>query len=134
VLAGNESFVERARRTRKLLGGGMRQAGLLAAPGLLALENVDRLAQDHERAERLASALDDLEGLAAPTPDTNIVLVDTTGTGLTAAEFLDHCADAGLQGTEFGESTARFCTHLDVDDEDVTRAIDVVETVLEATD
>jgi len=130
VLAGDEAFVERARRNRKLFGGGMRQAGLIAAPGLLALENVDRLAEDHERAERLATALDELPGLQVPEPDTNIVLVETTDTGLTAGEFLDRCADEGVRGTEFGDWTARFCTHLDVDDEDLSRAVEVVESVL----
>jgi threonine aldolase len=131
VLAGSDAFIERARRNRKLFGGGMRQAGLLAAPALLALENVDRLAEDHERAERLAGGLDELPGLDVQPPETNIVLVDTSDTGLTAPAFLDRCAAAGVEGTTFGEWTARFCTHLDVDDTDIERAIETVADVLE---
>ncbi|WP_336035693.1 threonine aldolase family protein [Halobacterium yunchengense] len=130
MLAGTESFVEDARRVRKLLGGGMRQAGIVAAPGLVALGNRDRLHVDHERAERLAAGLDALGDLSAPEPDTNIVLVDTTAAGLTAAELLDRCEDEGVQGSEFGEYTVRFCTHLDVDDEDVEAAVDAVERAL----
>jgi threonine aldolase len=132
VLAGSESFIERARRNRKLFGGGMRQAGMVGAPGLLALENVERLADDHRRAQQLAAGLDELPGLSVPTPETNIVLVDTTETGLAAPEFLDRCAEAGVRGTKFGEWTARFCTHLDVDDEDIEQAIDTIEQALDA--
>jgi len=69
ILAGDEAFVEEARRVRKLFGGGMRQAGMIAAPGLLALENVDRLADDHANAERLAAGLADVPGVDAPAPD-----------------------------------------------------------------
>jgi threonine aldolase len=127
MLAGSEAFVERARRVRKLLGGGMRQAGVIAAPGLLALENRDRLEVDHENARRLAAELDDIEGLSVPEPDTNIVLVDTTETGLTAAAFLERCAEEGVQGSEFGEYTVRVGTHRDVDDADVTDAVAAVE-------
>ncbi|WP_232703367.1 threonine aldolase family protein [Halobacterium wangiae] len=127
MLAGSEAFVERARRTRKLMGGGMRQAGVIAAPGLLALENRDRLDVDHENARRLAADLDAVEGLSVPTPDSNIVLVDTTETGLTAAEFIERCEDEGVQGSEFGEYTVRFCTHLDVSESDVADAVAAVE-------
>ncbi|PSP77042.1 low specificity L-threonine aldolase [Halobacteriales archaeon QH_6_68_27] len=77
MLAGPAEFIERARRVRKLMGGGMRQAGVIAAPGLRALENRHRLAEDHDNAERLAAALDHIPGLSAPTPETNIVVVGT---------------------------------------------------------
>jgi len=127
MLAGSEAFVERARRTRKLMGGGMRQAGVIAAPGLLALENRERLDVDHENARRLAAELDDLEGLSVPVPETNIVLVDTTETGLSAAEFLENCEAEGVLGSEFGEYTVRFCTHLDVDAADVDECVAAVE-------
>ncbi|WP_353634823.1 low specificity L-threonine aldolase [Halobacterium sp. NMX12-1] len=130
MLAGSEEFVEEARRVRKLMGGGMRQAGVIAAPGLEALANRDRLHVDHERAKELAAGLDDLDGLSVAEPDTNIVLVDTTGTGETAAALLERCEQEGVRGSEFGEHTIRFCTHLDVDDEDVAAAIDAVERAL----
>jgi len=126
MLAGSEAFVERARRVRKVLGGGMRQAGVVAAPGLLALDNRDRLAADHERARRLAAGLDDVEGLAAGTPDTNLVYVDSADAGLTARELVDACEARGVVAGTAGEHRARFCTHLDVDDEDVSAAIERV--------
>jgi threonine aldolase len=127
VVAGSEAFVEEARRVRKLFGGGMRQAGMIAAPGLLALENRHRLDEDHALAAELARGIDAVPGLSAPDPDTNIVLVHTEEAGLTAAELLDRCEDAGVLGSEFGEHTVRFCTHLDVDGGDVVDAVDAVE-------
>ena len=128
VLAGSEGFIERARRHRKLFGGGMRQAGIIAAPGLEALSNVDRLAEDHDNAERLAAGLDDIDGLAVGSPDTNIVLVETEPT---AEAFLDRVADEGVRGTAFGEHVVRFCTHLDINREDVERAVESVERAME---
>jgi threonine aldolase len=129
MLVGPEAFVERGRRTRKLLGGGMRQAGVIAAPGLLALENVDRLAEDHANAERLAAGLDGVEGLSAPEPDTNIVLADTSDLGVGAEAFVDACAEREVGASTFGPYTVRFCTHLDVDGEDVREATGRVERV-----
>ncbi|GAB7008350.1 threonine aldolase family protein [Halorubrum trueperi] len=124
ILAGDEEFVEAARRVRKLFGGGMRQVGMIAAPGLLALENVDRLADDHANAERLAAGLDALDGVAAPEPDTNIVVARTEAAGLPAGDLVDACDDAGVGGVEFDDYTTRFTTHLDVDDTDVDDAIE----------
>ncbi|MFC4356985.1 threonine aldolase family protein [Halobium salinum] len=130
MLVGPEEFVEEARRTRKLLGGGMRQAGMIAAPGLLALENVDRLAEDHANAGRLAEGLDALTGLSVPEPDTNIVLVDTAGVDVPADEFVAACAERDVGASTFGAYTVRFCTHLDVDEADVETAIDRVGPVV----
>jgi threonine aldolase len=127
VLAGGEEFVERARRTRKLLGGGMRQAGIVAAPGLLALENVDRLATDHANARVLADGLDAVKGLAAPTPDTNIVQVDSRDAGLTAEAFVAAIEEAGVRAGALDEYTTRLCTHLDVDRGDVEEAVGRVD-------
>jgi threonine aldolase len=121
MLAGSSEFIERARRVRKLLGGGMRQAGIIAAPGLLALENVERLGEDHENARRLAAALDDLPGLTVPEPETNIVLVETEDL---ANEFLDRCADVGVEGGAFDAFLVRFVTHQDVDRTDIETAIE----------
>jgi threonine aldolase len=121
LLAGSESVVESARRVRKLLGGGMRQAGVVAAPGLVALSNRDRLERDHDTARRLAAGLDDLEGLDAREPETNIVLVETAAP---AEEFLETCEAAGVLGVPFGDHVVRFCTHLDVDADDIDAAVD----------
>jgi threonine aldolase len=124
MLAGDSSFVAAARRHRKLLGGGMRQAGIVAAPGLVALENRERLAEDHANAERLAAGLDAVEGLRAREPETNIVLIETDEP---AAAFLERCEEADVLGVPFGERVVRFCTHLDVDRADVQTAVERIE-------
>jgi threonine aldolase len=135
VLAGPQEFIDRARRTRKLFGGGMRQAGVIAAPGLQALENVERLADDHANAEKLAAGLDRIEGLSAPTPDSNIVMVDTEGAGLTAEAFTEAIGERDVLASGFGEYVTRFCTHLDVDEGDVDEALDrIAAAVDEARD
>jgi threonine aldolase len=131
VLAGSEEFVAEARRVRKLFGGGMRQAGLVAAPGLLALENVDRLADDHANARRLASGLDEIPGLSAATPDTNIVQVSSEDAGLTAEAFVDACADRGVLGGAHGAHLTRFCTHLGANAEDVAEAVERVAAAVD---
>ena len=124
MLAGPVEFIERARRVRKLMGGGMRQAGIIAAPGLRALENRHRLAEDHDNAERLAAALDHIPGLSAPTPETNIVVV---GTDDPAEDVVAACESEGVGCVAFGEHRVRFCTHWDVDADDVDAAIERVE-------
>jgi threonine aldolase len=124
ILAGPEAVIEEARRVRKLFGGGMRQAGMIAAPGLEALANRERLAEDHRRAERLADGLDRVDGLDVDAPETNIVLVHTDRP---AETVLDDCEDEGLLGVPFAEHTIRFCTHWDVSDEDVDSAIEAAE-------
>jgi len=123
MLAGPEAFVERARRIRKLLGGGMRQAGIVAAPGLLALESYDHLAEDHDNARRLAEGLDTIEGLSVQEPETNIVLAETDRP---AEIFLDACEREGVLGVPFDDHVVRFCTHWDVDSTDIDRAIEGV--------
>ena len=131
ILAGSEAFIEDARRVRKLFGGGMRQAGMIAAPGLLALENVDRLADDHANAERLAAGLDAIDGIDAPKPDTNIVVAYTDESKIPAADLVDACADANVGAVPFDTHTTRFTTHLDVDADDVDAAVDRVSDVVD---
>ncbi|MFD1598080.1 threonine aldolase family protein [Halobellus rarus] len=131
ILAGDAAFVESARRVRKLFGGGMRQAGLIAAPGLLALENVDRLRVDHENAAALASGLDDVDGLRAAEPDTNIVQVFTDELGVEAERFVDACEERGVLGGVHGPYLTRFCTHLDVTRADVAEAVERVAGVVD---
>jgi len=126
MLAGSTEFVERARRVRKLMGGGMRQAGIVAAPGLLALDNRERLHEDHRRARELAAGIDDIDGFGAREPETNIVLVETDEP---AATVLDALEEQGVAGVAFGEKTIRFCTHWDVDDAAIETAIERVSRV-----
>lgn len=100
LLCGTAGFIHRARKWRKLLGGGMRQAGVLAAAGLFALdENVDRLTEDHDNARVLAEGLLRIPGIKIdPTAiQSNIVFFDITSTGVDTAEFLKRLADAGVR-------------------------------------
>jgi threonine aldolase len=120
MLAGSEQFIEDARRLRKLFGGGMRQAGIIAAPGLEALDNRERLAEDHRRAERLADGLAAVDGFTVTDPETNIIIVKSDRH---ADDVLADCEDAGVRASAFDEETIRFCTNLDVTDEDIDEAI-----------
>jgi threonine aldolase len=120
MLAGSEEFIARARRNRKLFGGGMRQAGIIAAPGLEALSNVERLADDHENARVFAEGLAGIDGLDVQSPETNIVLAETDQP---AEEFLDAIAAEGIRSSAFGEHVVRFCTHWDVDRDDIEQAV-----------
>ncbi|MCO1654179.1 threonine aldolase family protein [Pseudonocardia humida] len=123
VVAGSEEFVENARRLRKMLGGGVRQGGVLAAAGLLALDRVDRLAEDHERARALAAGLRE-RGWQVGVPATNIVLVsvaDLPGT-------LHRLESAGVRATPMS-GQVRFVTHADLTDTDITAALERIGPV-----
>ncbi|MEJ1994665.1 MAG: low-specificity L-threonine aldolase [Limibacillus sp.] len=130
VLAGPGDFIERARHWRKMLGGGMRQAGVLAAAGLYALDNnIERMADDHARARRLAEALAELPGLSVDleTVETNMLFLDLS---LELAEgLLAHMAEQNIVIS--GPSTRlRLVTHLDVDDAGVERVIEAAASYL----
>jgi threonine aldolase len=127
VLAGRAEDMERARLERKRLGGSMRQAGVLAAPALLAVhENVARLADDHARARRLAEAVADRwpGSLDPERVRTNIVVAPLTH----AAKVVDHLANHGVLATMLGPTRLRFVTHLDVDDAGIDRACAALAT------
>ena len=125
VLLGSAEFIKGCRRLRKLMGGGWRQAGYLAAAGLYALENnVARLADDHARAARLAEALRPLPYVAEILePETNLLIFRLDEDRLTVPDFLARLAGAGIQASGFGGSWVRFVTHLDVDDAMVEQVI-----------
>jgi threonine aldolase len=120
ALVGSRAFIAGAHRWRKMVGGGMRQAGVVAAAALYALEHhVDRLADDHALATRLADGLDGLPGLAVERPQSNIVFADLKGDR--APGLLAHLKSRGVLAT--GLYRLRFVTHLDVDAEGVDRAV-----------
>jgi threonine aldolase len=133
VLCGPADAIARARRTRKLLGGGMRQAGMLAAAGLYALDHhLDRLAEDHVRARRLADAL---TGCARVRVDpaqveTNIVVAPLVGAGDTVEAAIADLARAGVLCGPLDRRALRFVTHLDVDDDALERACAGARTAL----
>lgn len=125
LLAGSREFIARARKHRKLFGGGMRQAGILAAAGLVALrEMVGRLAEDHANAHRLGELLSEVPGLRVDLArvQTNILLVDFSGTNLSGEAFLAKLQKAGVKAVAFGPTVARFVTHKDVSAADVDEA------------
>jgi threonine aldolase len=126
MIAGTSEWIGRARRARKMLGGGMRQAGVLAAAGLVALDTmVRRLVDDHANARRLASALAEISGLRVDpdTVQTNMVFAEVTTAGLDAAGLVDRLAGHGVLAGVVGVRRVRFVTHWGVDEADVETAI-----------
>jgi len=124
LIAGPADFIERARVVRKRLGGWMRQAGILGAAGLHAMQhNIERLAEDHALARELATRLGALPGLSADPGgvDTNIVMVQVDPELGTAAEVAARIEAGGARAIAMGPQTLRFCTHADVGPEEVTR-------------
>ena len=129
MLAGSAAFIDHARRMRKMVGGGMRQAGVLAAAGLCALnEMVDRLADDHANARRLADGLQGLPGVEIDLSrvETNMVFGDCRPP-LTAGEFIDRCREVGVLLDQASPHRWRMVTHRGVSAEDVDYAIAAVQ-------
>ena len=127
ALCGSKELIKRAHRIRKMLGGGMRQAGVLAAAALHALDqHVERLAEDHANARRLAEGLRGLPGVTVQTPQTNIVFVDVAAEKATGV--VDRARAAGVLCT--GLYRLRFVTHLDVSTRDIDQAIRALRTIL----
>jgi len=135
ILAGPRDFINRALQWRKRLGGGMRQAGVIAAPGILALTDmVERLAVDHDNARTFATALANIPGMRVDmaTVQTNIVIVDIAGTGQSVPIFLQKLKENGVLATSFGDTLVRFVTHKDVTAEDLETAAAVVSRLVGA--
>ncbi|MBL9123243.1 MAG: aminotransferase class I/II-fold pyridoxal phosphate-dependent enzyme [Planctomycetaceae bacterium] len=134
ALAGPRDMIVRARRARKLFGGGMRQAGMIAAAALYALEHhIDRLAQDHAQAKHLGAAVGKIAGLKLPNPqiDTNIVIFDVDPNLGTAAEFTARLRQLGVLMLAIGRQQIRAVTHLDVDAADTNRAVEALGAVVD---
>lgn len=131
LLAGSQPFIQEARRYRKVLGGGMRQVGILAAAGLVALERRGELQDDHRRAQELARGLNRLPGIAVDPfpPPTNMVMVKTGGSGLSAGEVTDRLEEHGIQALPFGEYTVRLVLHRNVSDAGVEKTLQAAERI-----
>jgi threonine aldolase len=124
ILAGDAETMERGWRVRRRLGGGMRQAGILAAAGLYALRhNFASLADDHRRASALAAGCARCPGVVVEEPRTNIVMVDLHDARLDPAALLAALAEHGVWMTQFGPRRIRAVTHRDVDDAGIERAV-----------
>jgi threonine aldolase len=136
MIVGSREFVERCRSIRKMLGGGMRQAGVLAAAGLVALEEgPKRLQEDHDNAQLLAQKLSRVPGidLNPVKVQTNIVIFSVKPSGLTSAEFLAQLSSRGVLGVPVDGTRVRMVTHLDVSRREVEDAADIVASVLGCT-
>lgn len=132
IVAGSEEFIDRAHRYRKAYGGGMRQAGILAAAALYAIENNwQRMAEDHRRARVLGEAINNLHGFVVnlQTVQTNIIIVDTSLSGKTAPEIAQMLAEQGVKVIAFAPTRLRAVTHLHIDDAAIDRAIEAFKKV-----
>jgi threonine aldolase len=131
MLMGNRTIIERARRYRKALGGGMRQAGVLAAAGLIALEAMPaRLKEDHENARVLAKGLAEIKGIKIGKTPTNILVFDISGTGMGTTEFSQKLAANNVLAAGIDDELMRFVTHHDVSREDCLETLQAVRAVL----
>ena len=132
VVSGSRSFISKARRVRKVLGGGMRQSGILAAAGIVSLtEMVDRLQDDHENARKLAEGLAEVKGLSIGPDDvrTNIVYFQVAGKGITSRAVAERLSDQGIRVLPTGPDRLRAVTHYHVTSDDIDFALNVFSRV-----
>jgi threonine aldolase len=133
MVVGPKAFIERAHHFRKVFGGGMRQVGVLAAAGMVALEEMPkRLGEDHENARYLAEGLAKLPGIGLDPKKvvTNIIVFDVQGTGRTAAESCAELKKRGVLAGAFAKQTIRMVTHYDVDRAGIDRALAAMRELL----
>ncbi|MCG1020944.1 low-specificity L-threonine aldolase [Sutcliffiella horikoshii] len=128
IIAGSEEFINKARKWRKRLGGGLRQVGIIAAPALIALTKMrERLVEDHVNARFLAESLINYGGLeVVNSVDTNIVVLDISGLKMNATEFVEALKVEGVLGVTFGPTLVRLTTHYDVNRKDIEKAVSVI--------
>jgi threonine aldolase len=133
VVCGTQDFINEARRARKLLGGGMRQAGVLAAAGIVSLsEMVDRLADDHANAKKLAQGLAEIPGFSID-PDqipTNIIFFEVTREGMAPEEFVQRIDAEGVRMLPVGAQKVRAVTHYHITSADIDQALGVISGVM----
>jgi len=134
ILLGTKDFIKEARIWRKRMGGGMRQVGILAAAGLIALEEgPHRLYEDHANARRLANGLAEIRGIKLDLKSvvTNIIVFDISGTGITSSELCGRLKEKSILAVGIDDKTMRMVTHLDVSHGDVRKTIDAITTICE---
>ncbi len=131
VLLGSKTDIAKALRIRKVLGGGMRQAGVLAAAGMYALDHhIERMKEDHQRAKRIGDALETHPHISEVLPvDTNIVIFRPDPNWKAGPQVLDAFEQKGVKGLAFGPDHIRFITHLDVTEEMVDYTIDLIQAL-----
>ncbi len=135
VICGTREFIARARRTRKMLGGGMRQAGIIAAAGIVALEGmIDRLAEDHANARRLAEGIAGIPGVATDPArvGTNILYLDLIDRRFSDEEFMSRLAAKGVRLSHPGPARFRMLTHYGIGPADITAALTALRAVMQS--
>lgn len=132
ILAGEQRFINNARRVRKMLGGGMRQAGIVAAAGIVSLERmIERLTEDHLNAKRLAHGLSEIEGITIlNTVETNSVLFTITNDTISTDQFIEIARISGINLCEFGYQRIRAVTHSGVTSQQVDEVIATIKAIL----
>lgn len=126
LLVGNQGFINRSKKVRQLFGGCMRQAGIIAAPGLMGLKNRSKLSKDHENAKKLAEGLANIDGIVPSEPDTNIIHMRIK---YELQAFIDYCENNGILCTPMDEGRVRMCTHYDVSEKDIQRTIKIIDDI-----
>lgn len=131
ILAGSKEFIENARRYRKMLGAGMRQVGVIAAPGLVALEHmVDRLAEDHENARKFADGLRSIRTLKVDGEiQTNILMLDVSNTNYSSDQVVAKLKERGILSGAIDDKTIRFVTHYYVTADDIEYALQIINDI-----
>ncbi len=133
IIAGSHDFIKKARKWRKRLGGGLRQVGVIAAPGIIALENADRLKEDNANAKKLADGLLNIDGVVIDNDvQTNIVLMNLSDSGIETLVFLEQLKENGIIAGGFGPGIVRFVTNNGVSEEDVDETLRVVQKIMGA--
>ncbi|MGD2121578.1 MAG: GntG family PLP-dependent aldolase [Gemmatimonadota bacterium] len=135
VLTGPKAFIDRARMVRRAYGGTLRQAGIIAAPGLVALRTlIDRLSEDHENARVFAEGVNAMEGLTVDldSVQSNIVNLDVSDLGIDAATFVSHLDPRGVRGLAGLGSVVRFVTYRGISAADIQRSLEVIGEMVEA--
>lgn len=132
MLVGTSEFIDRARRLRKMLGGGMRQSGVLAAAGIVALQNRERLIEDHQTARRLADGLGEIAGLIVdtPEPEINMVFFRTSAPGLDNSALIAAARSRGVTMAELRRGQIRLVTHCDISAEDIDYTLTIIRSIL----
>lgn len=137
LLVGSSEFIEIARKNRKVLGGGMRQAGIIAASGIIALEKmIDRLEEDHRNARFLAEELSKINGIQINLNrvQTNILYYDISSLGLSADIFVSKLEEKGILALAINENKVRMVTHRGIQGEHITKTIEIIENIIEKID
>lgn len=133
IIVGSPEFIDRARKIRKVLGGGMRQAGVIAAPGIIAIEKmVERLEEDHRNARHLTVGLARIDGISVDlkSVQTNIVHLDIKDLGITSDQFVSKLKESGVFSLTRSRSIVRMVTHRGIEKEHIEKVMTIIEKIV----